>query len=580
MPRAQYVGYTATPFANVFIDLNDQQSLFPKDFVVGLKRPWGYMGASDFSDVAIDFGDDEASKNDPRRSNRAAFVRDLRADPTDPEARRVELQQALDTFVLVGAIKMYRFSKDPELTFRHHTMMVHESVRNAQQLSVADEVKAIWRESGYSTAAGFNRLRKIFNEDIRSVSEARIEAGVPNVTNFDDLKDHIGNCVQRIEEHEGNPVLVVNGDRDIQQQRLDFDAGSVWRVLVGGTKLSRGFTVEGLTVTYYRRTTTMHDTLTQAGRWFGFRHGYSDLVRLFIGREENFGKKKLDLLKAFDAIVEDEEEFRGQLRKYSVLVDGRPQMRPIDIPPIVSQHLFWLKPTAPNKMFNAVLTEQRDPEFGLDGHPKGKGALQDNLKLWEPLLKDLGESVHLLQTNSTSTTFAARCAIVKYEQVLSLLEQHAWLSSEYKESVVDPRLAFLRTLVGSVDDFAIISPQVTSGAVEDFPGIGLMPVVQRQRRFERGDVMGEPTDPKHRGPAQTIAAGLSGKDPVLDFLIAPRRGALLVYVMQDTSSPTVATRIVGFRIFLPLTTLAPGGRVVRFRARRPKSKKAVVDKVD
>ncbi len=55
LTRAQYVGYTATPFANVFVDPDDSADIFPKDFIVSLDRPAGYMGASDFHDLDVDF---------------------------------------------------------------------------------------------------------------------------------------------------------------------------------------------------------------------------------------------------------------------------------------------------------------------------------------------------------------------------------------------------------------------------------------------------------------------------------------------------------------------------------------------
>ncbi len=213
-------------------------------------------------------------------------------------------------------------------------------------------------------------------------------------------------------------------------------------------------------MTYFRRVTKLHDTLTQAGRWFGFRYGYRDLVRVFIGRDEKFGKKRVDLVEAFDAVVQDEEEFRSQLRIYSQLVDGRPQMRPIDIPPLVSQHLFWLKPAASNKMFNAELEQQHDPEFGLDGHPVdgGAGGLKSNLSLWVPILKQVGPARKLLPVEMSQKGFDARCGIASYSQVLAMLREHIWLEG-YRERVVVPRLRFLESLTGQVEDFAVISPQ-------------------------------------------------------------------------------------------------------------------------
>lgn len=581
MPRAQYIGYTATPFANVFIDVDDPQNLFPKDFVIGLKRPWGYMGASDFSDIDRDLGDDdEATKKNPKKSNRAAFIRDLKAEETEPEARRLELQKALDTFVLTGAIKLFRAAQEPTLSFRHHTMLVHESTRQAGHRTALEEVKTLWAEGGYTGLMGLQRLREIYEQDIAPVSAARLESRIPVVPSFDHLKRYIGQGVARIAEHAGNPVIVVNGDKDIQQnqQQLDFDAGSVWRVLIGGTKLSRGFTVEGLTVSYYRRITNMHDTLTQAGRWFGFRQGYRDLVRVFVGRNEKFGNKTVDLLDAFDAVVQDEEEFREQLRLYSHLVDGKPQMRPIDIPPLVSQHLFWLKPTSPNKMFNAVLEEQHDPEFGLDGHPTQRKALTDNLQLWGPLLCGLGEPQTLNQAGSTGRKFEARLRLVSYAELLDMLDKHVWLS-EYRERVVEPRLTFLRRLSDKVKDFLIICPQPQSGVeIVDLPKIGHMAVVERKRRSERGNVMGEPTDPKHRGAAQAIVSGGPIADPELEPFGATNRGALLAYLMKDSTEGADPTRIIGFRVFLPLSVVTPGSKVVRFRVIQPEAS-PVVDRL-
>lgn len=574
MPRAQYVGYTATPFANVFIDPDDVEDVFPKDFVVGLKRPFGYMGAADFSDVGQVF-DDPGSQEDPKTSNRAAFIRDLVSE--DETARLSELQRALDTFVLAGAVKLFRADQNPDLSFRHHTMLVHESVRMAEHRGVMHDIKTLWGVSGYTSPSGLNRLRAVYDADLAPVSAARIEEGVPAVPSFDTLKSYIGHAVARIEEHGGNPVIVVNGDKDLQanQQHLDFDKGSVWRILVGGTKLSRGFTVEGLTVSYYRRITTMHDTLTQAGRWFGFRYGYRDLVRVFIGRKESFGKKTVDLLEAFDAVVQDEEEFREQLRAYSQFVDGRPQMRPIDIPPLVSQHLFWLKPTATNKMFNAELEEQHDPEFGLDGHPKDRLSLQKNLALWTPILERLDPPISLYQTGSNTKTFAARCAIASFDEVVELLDRHLWLDY-YRGRVVDPRLRFLDTLRAKMQDFLVICPQPTGGhvTIESVGGVDQLAVVQRQRRPERADVMGEPTDPKHRGPAIRIVSGQQD-DPHLQAFQSEGRGTLLAYVMKDTTAGAAPTRIVGFRLFLPQNVIPVGRPYVRFRAKHPSSKAVV-----
>lgn len=118
-PRAQYVGYTATPFANVFVDPDDARDLFPADFVLSLHRPPGYMGIQDFHD--LDRSWDEEEKRTLAASNELAHVRPLHGDSTDdPERRDQELQEALDAWVLSGAIKKYR-EAHTSLTYRHHT---------------------------------------------------------------------------------------------------------------------------------------------------------------------------------------------------------------------------------------------------------------------------------------------------------------------------------------------------------------------------------------------------------------------------------------------------------------------------
>src|SRR5262249_47924724 len=171
---------------------------------------------------------------------------------------------------------------------------------------------------------------------------------LPLLSRFSDLSVHLGETLARVADG-GKRVLMVNSDADADTP--DFDAQRVWKIIVGGTKLSRGYTIEGLTVSYYRRSAKTADTLMQMGRWFGFREGYADLVRLYIGTEEVVDKKgnKIDLYEAFGAVCRDEEMFRAQLEQYASMKD--PRVLPIQIPPLVPSHM--LKPTSANKMFNA-----------------------------------------------------------------------------------------------------------------------------------------------------------------------------------------------------------------------------------
>ena len=241
--RAQYIGYTATPFANVFVDPDDSEDIFPKDFIISLDPPDAYMGGRAFHD----FDPVDPSQDPLATSNEKAFVRDLYATPDDPD-RNLEIQRALDAFVLSGAIKLHREREtDRPGRFRHHTMLVHESVKQADHKELAQLILAVWRRAGYSTPHGMRRLHDLWRDDFLPVSRARAD-GEPIADDFPALREHIGASVDRISKGT-SPVVVVNGamDSDYEQQDVDFQRGDVWKILVGGAKLSRGFTIEGLT---------------------------------------------------------------------------------------------------------------------------------------------------------------------------------------------------------------------------------------------------------------------------------------------------------------------------------------------
>lgn len=329
LPRAQYVGYTATPFANVFIDPRDAEDIFPRDFIIALSRPPGYMGASDFHD--LDPTTDEEDRT-VLSVNERAHVRSLRCPEEDVEGRKNELRGAVGMFVLAGAIKQYRMAAEG-LFFRHHTMLVHESVRTDHHRLSFREISNIWEEAGFNSPSGLSLLRKLWLQDVVPTWELLGSEIDPPA--FDELVPFIGKAISAISNH-GSPVSVVNSERDFREEGADFDKESVWRILVGGAKLSRGFTVEGLTISYYRRRTGSGDTLMQMGRWFGFRKGYQDLVRLYIDRNVQHRRNNVDLHAAFGAIMRAEELFRQELERYSTLVDGRPQIKPSQLPPLVT----------------------------------------------------------------------------------------------------------------------------------------------------------------------------------------------------------------------------------------------------
>jgi hypothetical protein len=506
LPRAQYVGYTATPFANVFIDPSDAEDIFPKDFLISLRRPPGYMGASDFHDLDVQF---DYRERTIANSRKLAHVRLIDNEVGDDRA----LLEAMDAFVLAGAVKLYRESQGFG-TFRHHTMLVHEAMKIALHKERAEGIRMLWTKAGYYSPSSRERLRALFENDTASVARA-IGEDLPTPS-FEELFRYISQAVARIGQT-GDPVLVVNSDKDVEREELDFDRSPVWRILVGGNKLARGFTVEGLTVSYYRRVTKQADTMMQMGRWFGFRKHYRDLVRLYITPE---------LYEALEAIVLDEEYFRTELRRYATPVDGEPQIIPKQIPPLVAQHLPWLKPTGTNKMYNAVLTERRSPGIPIEprAYPSEPSLIEVNTRAFLPSLAAADRTVRF---GVQPSTYEARIGIVPHTVMVDVLDALAWA----QEDVFEPDMRWIRRLnEDQVKDWVVILPQhVRHDQLRGLIG-GHGPLSLFRRNRVRPGYFSAISESRHRPAAERIAGDMNrAGDPQADRLAAPKRGAMVVY---------------------------------------------------
>jgi hypothetical protein len=569
LPRAQYVGYTATPYANVFVDPEDAVDIFPKDFLLALRKPQEYMGVLDFHDLDVVYGEGERS---PENSNEEAFVRSLTGDTL--EERRMELAAAMDAFILAGAIKLYRERfENKQGIFRHHTMLVNESFKRDDHADTARIVKEIWDHAGYLSGIGYLRLRNLYESDFFPVCEAR-SAGESFPNDFDELRESLGEAIRRI-WGTGSPVIVVNSDKDLSQEAIDFDKRPVWRILVGGMKLSRGFTVEGLTVSYYRRRTRQAATMMQMGRWFGFRAGYKDLVRLYIGRNEQDRTMRLDLYEAFEAMVRDEEDFRSELERYSYLVDGVPQVTPRDIPPLVSQRLPWLKPEAANKMYNAELVTRRSPGVRIEprAYPESVSDISHNYACMLPIASAAVDVVTLKAAAKLS--FEAFIGMTSHEALVTALGDLRWMSQTYFR----PDLRFLKEMGnGRIDDWLVIVP-LTSDYLNDskmLPGLGRRSVFVRNR--QEGKSFGAISEPRHREPAKFIAGVelVDVGDQIVKSYASPTRGAILVYPVVTKGHPKVTADALDpsdvqmcFELWAPLSSCPSGSRLVQFRVRNP-----------
>lgn len=542
IPRAQYVGYTATPVANVFVNPDVEEDIFPRDFMFSLEPGDEYMGGAAFHDLD---GVPMGFEGDPGVSNQAAFVRDLGADADISEDD--EIGKALDAYVLTGGIKLWRQSRGEgwngrKHRFKHHTMLVHESTSQQEHALLAGKIDTIWKQRGYLTAAGKQRLKALWEDDFLPVWQGRTGnewRGATMPADFNELVPFIGDAVGKMTDGKG-PVVVVNGDKSSDYEALDFQAKETWRVLVGGAKLSRGFTVEDLTISYYRRRAQTADTLMQMGRWFGYRSGYRDLVRLYIDRNATDSRGKLfDLYEAFEASLRDERDLRKQLAQYAGKDEnGVPKITPKDVPPLIFQTLPWLRPAATNKMYNAQLKM-----LGQGGVPRSfewylPRAENPNPARWaliKPWLDQFGPAASFTSAG-VRRGFESAFTIVAAQDVRDALGAMKFPDGY----TMAPDLHFMDQVIAEkrLTEFVVMAPVFGQSLPRMVDGIQIHLNHQRTRRDDRQAFGGKAFD-RHESAFQHISGHPDHPDggPAAATLVGDgRRGVIALYFTFDPAS--------------------------------------------
>lgn len=275
--RSCYVGYTATPFANIFIDPDQdddmkKEDLFPRDFIIGLDAPTNYFGPSKiFIDGLPDEGDPTwlryIQDNEDVLPVRHTIEHDLNELPDS-------LVTAVRTFLVARTIRDMRGQSK-----NHCSMLV-----NASRFT---RVQGILR----------NRLHEVVERVVNAVriNAARGKMGLadPELQALKDVwQDEYSEAgydwdyiqANLLESIASTKVVEVNSNANDLDYSLPGERGQTV-IAVGGFSLSRGLTLEGLTTTWFLRNSMMYDTLMQMGRWFGYRGGYEDLCRIWMPRE-------------------------------------------------------------------------------------------------------------------------------------------------------------------------------------------------------------------------------------------------------------------------------------------------------
>jgi hypothetical protein len=332
LPTVSYVGYTATPFANVLINpfpvdvkTEDEQSLedlYPRDFIIALPKPDGYFGTEQI------FGRDSADAEDGMdiiREVEPEEARCLSGGDTPIKLKDIpSLREALRWFVIVVAARLARGQEGHASMLVHvsHKIDAHEEVRKL----VEPEIEYLSRS--FEDPSLIEELRNIWNREVDAV-DPELFGNQPLA--FEDVLAEFPRTIARLQ-------IAVENSRS--EDRLDYEGEPIAVIAIGGNILSRGLTLDGLAVTYFARRPRQYDTLLQMGRWFGYREGYEDLVRLWMPERVRENFRQLAMV---------EYELREEIAEYA-----QRNARPIDFA-VRIRTLPGLQVTARNKMRHASL---------------------------------------------------------------------------------------------------------------------------------------------------------------------------------------------------------------------------------
>ncbi len=299
---ASYVGYTATPFANIFINPDDEESyrdLFPSDFIIQLIAPKTYFGGEkvfSFMDNAI-----------PRpirilNPNEENFLKEDHKNFQKFEVIPFSLKEAILSFLLNNAIRTLRGDEK-----KHRSMLINISRFNDVQADIhykvseyVEELRRTFEQTHYSPDEKFLR-----NHDMKLLRDIYFESSfydkISKTYGWAEVKKTINSELKMFR------VELMNS-RFIKENRFDYDLipDGARVIVIGGFILSRGLTLEGLCVSYFSRSANAYDTMLQMCRWFGYRPNYEDLCRVYI-TEEN--------LDNFRAVLEAVEDLKQQFNE-------------------------------------------------------------------------------------------------------------------------------------------------------------------------------------------------------------------------------------------------------------------------
>lgn len=345
--KSSYVGFTATPFANIFIDPDSydamlEEDLFPKDYIYSLNAPSNYTGArnifsedGDASYMLVEIDDNFRNPQSiefilPLKHKSSIQVRELPKD----------LKTAIESFVLANVMEDLA-----GLSNNHRSMLINVSRFTAVQEEVSGLVNEYLKDIQgacklYCKLPSNKALQDTYMKRLKKTFET-IYSNVHFA--WEEVQTQLYNSC-------GSIIVQTINQRNGQNLNYDDYPNGLRLIAVGGMSLSRGLTLEGLVISYFYRNSRMYDTLMQMGRWFGYRGKYADFCRIWMSD---------DSIEWYRYISQATDELREEVKRFE---DSG--LTPKDFGLRVRSDLTALIVTARNKMRS---TEEMECAISFSG---------------------------------------------------------------------------------------------------------------------------------------------------------------------------------------------------------------------
>lgn len=406
-----FIGYTATPYANLFIsqEYNDElktivkgkeyligDDLFPKDFIINIKAAKNYIGAAKVFGLedpitnVINEPLDVYRKIDDYDPPFFATINKNNKDEL-PDFLPESLELAIKSFILTCTIRRLRGHDK-----KHNSMLVHVALYvkwiDRVALLVNEKIREFKNNIESNDSKFLQELKELFENDFKPTTINTLEnldysdVRIKN-HHWEDVRLELKNAASKID------VRAVHGTRSTTNleyhniEEIDYSRheNGLSVIAVGGGRLARGITLEGLSVSYYLRTTKMYDSLMQMGRWFGYRPGYVDLCRLYTTEQ---------IFEWFNHITMATEEMRNDFDEMTVT-----HQRPKDFRLKIRNHHGLMTVTSVAKLYWAqnitISFSGSNPQTYL--LLKDKNSILHNFNLFSTLFKKLGKPTELIE---------------------------------------------------------------------------------------------------------------------------------------------------------------------------------------